>query len=569
MARRAHAYPQVDVRAAQLVNLRVLRAPRATSAAGALELLRKRGAETLVAAGQRGLIFRDDLARAVSLGLPTIPAGELETAVPVVLAGASEIAVRRLLRGGARAVLVMDRLTAIGAVGSSALGSRSGEGPSLAALLHASLSPEARALLAEVGRLAAAAGARAFLTGGIVRDMLLARRASAASTARPGEVRRDLDVVIEGSAVAIARRLARTAGGTLRIHGAFGTASLDGLPAGRIDIATARAERYPVPGALPQVRPGTILDDLRRRDFGMNAMAVELQSGAFALLDPLGGQEDIRHRRLRVLHPLSFVEDPTRIFRAARYAARLGISLDRGSRRARALALGLVPYPALSGQRIVAEIAHILDEATAVPALGSLGRAGAFRLVDSRLRFTRATADRLTRLPAALAWMRDRGVSASRQELAVLAIIGDQTPEVVVAALRRLGFAGEPLARLRRAQADVPSLIARLPAVRPASRRAEMLRDRAPVELGWAWLLGGPAARSALDWYVERAAEARSELRADDLVALGIPAGPAIGTTLRRLRDARLDGAAGSRDDEAALVRAWLEEAQSTARKER
>src|SRR5207253_8871937 len=131
----------------------------------------------------------------------------------------------------------------------------------------------------------------------------------------------------------------------------------------RIDAATGRSERYAGRGTLPRVMPSSIDQDVRRRDFTVNAMAVELASGTFGLLDRHGGRADLAARRLRILHPASFVEDPTRIFRAARYAARLGLRLDPWSARCQAWALSLAPYPALSGARIMAELGHILRDA--------------------------------------------------------------------------------------------------------------------------------------------------------------------------------------------------------------
>src|SRR5438874_9049582 len=126
--------------------------------------------------------------------------------------------------------------------------------------------------------------------------------------------------------------------------------------------------------------PASIFQDLRRRDFTVNAMAVELASGSFGLLDRSGGRADLAARRLRILHPASFVEDPTRIFRAARYAARLGLRPDAWTTRCQTWALSLAPYPALSGARILAELAHLLREARPEAPLVRLGVAGAYRL---------------------------------------------------------------------------------------------------------------------------------------------------------------------------------------------
>jgi tRNA nucleotidyltransferase (CCA-adding enzyme) len=563
-----HAYPQVDARAAGLVNLRVVPAPKTASVRDGLALLRKRQARALVGPGQRGLILLADLSRAAALGLDALPATALETPVSMVRADAPEVTVRRALLSGARAVLVMDRVSVVGAVDRSAVPALARPGMSMAARLERRLVPEVLALLAEVGRIAAAAGAPAYAVGGLVRDALIE---TLPGPARPAgdSGRRDMDVVVVGDGVSVARRIARALGARLTTHAAFGTASLEGLAGGRLDLVTARAERYQVPGALPSVRPGTILQDLERRDFSVNAMAIELASGTFGLLDPLGGRGDLERRRLRVLHPLSFVEDPTRIFRAARYAGRLRFALDSASRRARALALRLAPYQALTGQRIAAEIERTLAEAAPGVVLRQLGVAGAFRLVDARLRFSRAAAARLTMLGEAILWSQRYRLGARPLELAALAVVTGHGEPVVAAALRRLGFGGEPLARLRRAGAETPALLARLAGMPPGSGRASVLRDRSAVELGWAWLTGGPEARAALTWYVERAASVRPELRGDDLVELGVPRGPALGAMLRRLRDARLDGRAETRGHEVLLVRQWIDESKSIVRKER
>ena len=560
-ARRAHAYPQVDVRAGDLTDVRVVPCPADASVLRGRALLGTGRGRALVLAGQKALVFPGDLARAMALGLETLRVAELARPVPAVLRGDSEVGVRRRLLAGAPAVLVLDRFRPIGAVGRAALAGAAVAGPSLVVRLRSRCAAEVLELLAEVGRLADAAGARAFAVGGVVRDALI----DGARTARAEG--RDLDVVVEGDAIAVARRVARALGGTLTVHPVFGTASIEGLRPGRLDLVTARAERYAAPGALPTVRAGTILDDLARRDFGVNAMAVELDSGALRLLDPLGGRQDMLRRRLRVLHPLSFVEDPTRIFRAARYAARLGFSLERATLRAQALALRLAPYPALSGGRIAAEIERVLDDAAPAAALARLGAAGAFRLLDPRLRFSRVTRARLEGLPAALGWLRERGLAAPPLELAALAIVGDQAAEVAAAGLRGLGFSGEPLARLLRAREAGPLLAERLAALSgaPASRRAALLRGRAAIELAWAWLGGDRPARAALDWYLGGAAQVRGVLRGEELIALGVPRGPAVGLVLGRLRDARLDDRARSRADEAALVRQWAEERPDSA----
>ena len=543
MAKRAHAYPQASVVAGDLVDVAVTAAPAGVVVRDALALVRKRDAAAL-AAGAR-YVLREDLARASLLGLDTARAAVLARELPAVDARAGEIAVRRLFMDGARLVIVRGRKGPMGAVAGR--GVARDVATSAAARVVRCVPAQTRALLDSIGRLAAAEGARAYLVGGTVRDVW--RETPIA--------RRDLDIVVEGNGPAVARRLARELGGTLLEHRRFLTASVETPRAGRIDVATARAERYESPGALPRVMPASIDEDLKRRDFTLNAMAIELASGAYGLLDPFGGRVDLGRRRLSVLHPLSYVEDPTRMFRAARYAARLGLSPDRATARAQALALSLVPYPALSGQRLTNELVLILGEERAAAALASLGSAGAFRLLDARYRFTAETRRRCEGVSAALAWAHGRGLDVTSVDLLVLALVADQPRAVADAALGRLAFSGEPLARLGRALDGGAALGARLATLVSPSTRARELRDRAPVELSWLWLLGGAGARAILDWYAALGKDGAA-LTGDDVVALGVPRGPAVARVLAELRDGRLDGRLTDRSMEIEHVRQWV-----------
>lgn len=542
VAKRAHAYPQVSLVAADLVDTVVAHAPAPIAIGAALRLARKRDAAMVVVDGRYAL--REDLVRASLLGLDDLASTAVARDLPCVDAGAGEVTVRRRLAEGAPLVVVRDRRSPLGAVAA--------RGATLATLPTARrvadrLSSDTRALLESIGRLAAAQGARAFLVGGMVRDLWGNTEVTSA----------DLDVVVEGDGLALARELARALGGSAREHRRFLTASVEAPGRGRIDVTTARSERYESRGALPRVMPAGIDQDLRRRDFTINAMAVELHSGAFGLLDPLGGRADLARRRLRVLHPLSYVEDPTRAFRAARYATRFGLAQVRATARAQALALRLVPYPALSGQRIAAELERILAEARAELTLSRLGRGGVFRLLDPRYRFTASTADLVAELPGTLAWVRTRGLGVEPVELGALALASDQPQAIATAVLERLAFVGEPLARLRHALAEGRALAARLRAANAPSGRARVLREQVPVVLAWLWLVGDGGTRAELDWYLGLD-RALVSLSGDEVVALGVPRGPAVARVLADLRDGRLDGRITDRTMEVAQVRHLL-----------
>jgi tRNA nucleotidyltransferase (CCA-adding enzyme) len=183
--------------------------------------------------------------------------------------------------------------------------------------IERALGPRRAELLAEAGRLGAGRGWPVYLVGGVVRDLLLGR-----ST-------KDLDLVVVGNARSLARDLTRRHHATYREHRAFGTAAVvfdDGL---FVDLATSRRDIYAHPAALPRIEPSDLHADLRRRDFTINCIALNLAPRRFGVLvDPLDGRADLRDRKLRVLHERSFIDDPTRALRAIRFAARLGFAVE-------------------------------------------------------------------------------------------------------------------------------------------------------------------------------------------------------------------------------------------------
>jgi tRNA nucleotidyltransferase (CCA-adding enzyme) len=532
----------VSPTAADVVDGPVAVVPSSFAAGDAARLARRRGA-TVLAAGDGLWVLREDAVRAEALGLAALPVRRLARPLPVVDPRDSEVTVRRRLAAGAPAVVVARGRAPLGVV------RRAPPPPAIAmqARLERTLDADGRAVLATVGRLAAAHGARAFGVGGLVRDAWLGRPSG-----------RDLDVAVEGDAPLVARAVAAALGGALVEHERFLTASVSLPGGGRLDLVTARAERYPGGGGLPRVLPAPIDQDLRRRDFTVNAMAVELASGAFGLLDPLGGAGDAARRRLRVLHPLSFVEDPTRIFRAARYAARLGFRLDAWSARCRALALELAPYPALSPARIAAELEHVLAEQAAAAALAALARAGAFRLLAPGHRATAAATGALTAVPAVLDWARARGLVAPPLELLAAALAAGQAPAVAAAVLRGLGLAGAPLERVRDALEQAPALARGLAAAARPSEAARLVRAASPTALAWTRVTGGEAGAARLDGALQAEHGTRPALGGADLLALGVTRGPDVAAALAALRDARLDGEIQDRQGEIDYVRTWL-----------
>ena len=221
-----------------------------------------------------------------------------------------------------------------------------------------------RPLLQRLGREAAARGVAAYAVGGCVRDWWLGRR---------GIV--DVDVVVEGDGIDFAQAMARELAAPLTTHRQFGTATLTVNGGLRLDVATCRKESYARPAAYPTVAPGTLRDDLFRRDFTINAMALALAPERFgARIDPFGGARDLAARRLRILHPRSFTDDPSRILRAARFAPRYHLRLGAATRLALRAALADGGLQRLNRGRLRKELAQMLREPDPVACLDLLGR---------------------------------------------------------------------------------------------------------------------------------------------------------------------------------------------------
>lgn len=228
--------------------------------------------------------------------------------------------------------------------------------------------------LRQVGREAEQLGVRAFLVGGGVRDLLLKRHAG------------NPDVVIEGESRTLAQRLTTRWHARVVAHPRFLTFVFTFSEGTHLDVATARTERYPTPAALPQVSPASIQEDLWRRDFSMNALAVCLNPDRWGeFLDPTRGLQDLRRRRLRVLHEQSFRDDPTRIFRAARFAARYRFSLESHTRQWLRAALVQHLPSMLSPERRREELWALLAERDPLPALRLLQQWGGLSELLPRL----------------------------------------------------------------------------------------------------------------------------------------------------------------------------------------
>jgi tRNA nucleotidyltransferase (CCA-adding enzyme) len=408
--------------------------------------------------------------------------------------------------------------------------------------LEAAIEPALRNMLAGMAQLAQQRGERLWLVGGVVRDLLL-------GIAR----NRDIDLALAGDAAGFARACA---GRIQAIHEAFGTATVEvPHPAGGepfvVDLAATRRERYPQPAALPDVAPAAIDVDLFRRDFSINAMALPLapDSGGElhvgALLDPYGGQRDLAARQLCILHPASFDDDPTRILRGLRLAARLGLHCSADTMVAMQQALA-ENRPALAGpDRLRNEICLALAEAQPAAVL---------RLADA-WQITPALAEGLRWSPQIDAGCRQAAAAGQGSELVYAGIFCYEMAEPERLKLRRYYRLPQAAERLLREIGPLQATLETLQRELPPGEVESRLRSFAEVSLRAAMFMANAEQRRWIEVYLDELRKVRPLLDGHALQQMGIPPGPEIGRILGQLRRARLDGTVVSWADEEQLVR--------------
>lgn len=403
---------------------------------------------------------------------------------------------------------------------------------------------ELRAVLTAAA--ARAEGVGLWLVGGVVRDLMLGRPLS-----------RDIDLAVEGEVGALAAGLAAATGGRVAAsHAAFGTATVEvPAPGGGeqivVDLARTRVERYARPAALPEVAPAPIAADLIRRDFSVNAMALELRADggtlqAGRLLDPFGGQGDLAAGRLRLLHEASLRDDPTRILRGIRLAARIGLGPEPATAAQIAAALAAGSLGLLTPERALAELCLALAEPRPDAALQTADRWGATPQLVPGLSWSERLGARSERCAA--------GAAGVEQGPLVWAgvLLYDLGPEELAGVAARYPLPGEAAALLR----QIPPLRALAPGLGEGGANSQIDRLLRPYATAAISVLhyAEPAAAAAASRYLRALRPARAPLDGNDLRRLGIGPGPALGRLLEGLRAATLDGQVTSR----AEAEAWV-----------
>jgi tRNA nucleotidyltransferase (CCA-adding enzyme) len=387
-----------------------------------------------------------------------------------------------------------------------------------------------------------------YVFGGCVRDLLL------------GIENLDLDLVVEGDGIAFAKKLAEMKQARVRAHPRFGTAVVV-LPDGfKLDVATARTEYYEYPTALPTVEQSSIKKDLYRRDFTINALAVQLNAKRFGeVLDFYGGQRDLHDKVVRVLHGLSFVEDPTRVFRALRFAIRFGFRLSRDTEALIEGAVKMNLFHRLSGHRLLEELKLLLGERGPTEAVRRMADLGLLRFIHPKLAWSQRLQGLLNAVGEALDWYRllylDRPIDVW---LVYMMVLLEVLPERAVAdVLKRFPFTQAEAAKLEAARLGGHAVIRQL-GKRPPPKPAETYRLLSGLAdetlLGLMAKSKGEAVKRQISAFLTTYQQVKPSVTGADLKAMGLKPGPQFKKILDRVREARLNGEVHTDSDERALV---------------
>ncbi|MCL4503196.1 MAG: CBS domain-containing protein [Deltaproteobacteria bacterium] len=419
----------------------------------------------------------------------------------------------------------------------------------IVSLLRERLPQKILEILQQVGAVAAELNFQAYVVGGFVRDLLLRHE------------NLDIDIVIEGDAIVFARLYASRYGARFREFQKFKTAVIIFPDGFKIDVATARTEYYEAPGALPIVEYSSIKMDLYRRDFTINTLALKLNPGEFGtLLDFFGAQRDLKEGRISLLHNLSFVEDPTRVFRAVRFEQRFKFRISKLTANLINNAVRNNFFDRLSGARLFQELKLILQEENPTPAVARLAEFDLLKAVHPRLAYGEASRAMLERIQAVLSWY-DLLFLEDHYRRWLVYFLGLVEP-----------FSSRELTDMLKGFNVSPKLAESIVLGKEAADRAlvnlfrlgEPSRSQiyhllAPLETEYLlYILAKSrqeASRRFISLFFTHLKKLKPELRGRDLVAMGYQPGPLIKEMLERLLEARLNEVVKSRKEEREFIR--------------
>ncbi|KPJ97926.1 MAG: prohead protease [Desulfobacterales bacterium SG8_35] len=411
------------------------------------------------------------------------------------------------------------------------------------------LSREVIVLLRSIGEVAEKNGYTAYAVGGFVRDLLLRIK------------NLDLDIVVEGDGIKFAKKLAEFFGGAVRTHEKFSTAVVlmpDGF---NIDVATARLEYYEYPAAMPTVELSSLKLDLYRRDFTINAMAINLNPEKFGtLIDFFNCQTDIKERRIRILHNLSFVEDPTRIFRAIRFEQRMGFTIGKHTEKLLKNAVKMNLFNRFFGIRCFTELKLIFSEENPIPAIRRMAEFDLLKFILPGLKLDKRMEKNLTEIQRAMDWYKLLYLEEPLQQWQVylFAILANSTYSELKVFCMKFEFPDRQKRELLREKEATDKILKELGRNRRlrASEIYWLLQERSHESLLYLIAMARKkTAKKAVSHFVTHLRHYKTAIKGADLKKMGYRSGPIYKTILNHLLEAKLDGEVETRADEIKFIK--------------
>jgi tRNA nucleotidyltransferase (CCA-adding enzyme) len=407
--------------------------------------------------------------------------------------------------------------------------------------------------LTEIGNLADSLGYHAFLVGGFVRDLLLRLD------------NYDIDIVIEGDGLFFAEEMARHFGVKVRPHKEFATAKLIYPDGFKIDIATARLEYYKAPAALPVVEHSSLKLDLHRRDFTINTLAISLNKNTFGLLiDFFGAQRDIKEKTIRVLHSLSFVEDPTRVFRAIRFEHRFKFQIGKHTLNLIKNAIKMDFLSKLKGKRILTELALIMLEEAPEKIMQRLQDLDLLKFISPDLTFDREKEKLFLQMRSVLQWyeLLYKGRPCNTQTFYTLGLIDRLSIDQVEDFCKKTEMTETLKKRIIEDTEQFRDTVSRLPAAIYTGKKSEIHKVLEPLSQETMLLIMAKTKseeiKKAISNFVTYKDVLKPSFTGEDLKKLGIKEGPVYKEILETLKDAKIDLNLKTKEDEESFVKQYI-----------
>jgi tRNA nucleotidyltransferase (CCA-adding enzyme) len=407
-------------------------------------------------------------------------------------------------------------------------------------------------ILREIGRVADEIGAPAYVVGGFVRDLFLYRS------------NEDIDIVVEGDGIAFGRKYAKAIGARIHEYAKFGTAVITFPDGFKIDVASARLEYYKFPAALPIVEMSSIKLDLFRRDFTINTLAIQLNQRNFGtLIDFFTAQKDIKEKTIRVLHNLSFVEDPTRVFRAIRFEQRFSFTIGKLTSGLIDNAVKMDFFKRLSGRRVFAELRQILEEENPTPTLIRLHEYDVLKVVHPSIYLTKEMTTIFNSVKKVLAWYDLLFLEESYMKWAVyfLALIRTCNAEVTGEICRRFELPPRHRKVFLTERFAAEKCLAWLERNRPFKNSVlynKLSGFKTELVLYLMALTSIEDVKRAISQFITNLRYARVDLGGTDLKNLGLKPGPIYREIMQAVLETKLDGRLLSKNDQIQFARRYL-----------